>query len=131
MTHGIKALIYPVKDLANAKTLYSALLGIAPSMDEAYYVGFTVDGLDVWVGRASPEVDRPAGLPDVEFWLYDDRHVVLMHYDADGRFVDAEALPSSETARFCGYRDLAVGAAVPFADWWRRHPEVRRDTGSR
>jgi extradiol dioxygenase family protein len=35
MTHGIKALIYPVKDLANAKTLYSALLGVPPSMDEA------------------------------------------------------------------------------------------------
>jgi extradiol dioxygenase family protein len=59
MTHGIKAFIYPVKDLANAKTLYSALLGVAPSMDEAYYVGFTVDGLDVGLdshghSRSSP-----------------------------------------------------------------------------
>lgn len=46
MTHGIKAFIYPVKDLARGKTRHSALLGVEPSMDEAYYVGFTVNGQD-------------------------------------------------------------------------------------
>jgi catechol 2,3-dioxygenase-like lactoylglutathione lyase family enzyme len=47
MTEGIKTFIYPVKDLAKAKTLYSELLGMEPYMDEAYYVGFNVEGLDV------------------------------------------------------------------------------------
>lgn len=47
MPEGIKTFIYPVKDLAKAKTLYSELLGVEPYMDEAYYVGFNVDGLDV------------------------------------------------------------------------------------
>jgi predicted enzyme related to lactoylglutathione lyase len=47
MTEGMKTIIYPVKDLAAAKALYSGLLGVAPSMDEPYYVGFKVDGQDV------------------------------------------------------------------------------------
>jgi predicted enzyme related to lactoylglutathione lyase len=40
MTPALKTVIYPVKDLAQAKTLYSTLLGTEPSMDEAYYVQF-------------------------------------------------------------------------------------------
>lgn len=47
MIEGIRTIIYPVKDLAKARTLYSALLGVEPSMDETYYVGFTVEGQDV------------------------------------------------------------------------------------
>ena len=42
MTSGIRTIIYPVKDLAKAKTLYSELLGVEPYADEAYYVGFRV-----------------------------------------------------------------------------------------
>jgi predicted enzyme related to lactoylglutathione lyase len=47
MTSGLRTVIYPVKDLARAKALYGTLLGVAPYMDEAYYVGFTVGGQDV------------------------------------------------------------------------------------
>lgn len=47
MTSGISTVIYPVKDLARAKTLYGKLLGVAPSMDEAYYVGFSVGDQEV------------------------------------------------------------------------------------
>jgi len=42
MATGLKTIIYPVKDLARAKTLYGKLLGVAPYADEAYYVGFRV-----------------------------------------------------------------------------------------
>ena len=42
MSQGIRVVIYPVKDLAQAKTLYSQLLGVEPYADEAYYVGFRV-----------------------------------------------------------------------------------------
>ena len=47
MTEGIKTIIYPVKNIAQAETLYSKLLGVKPYMDEAYYVAFSVDGQDV------------------------------------------------------------------------------------
>jgi predicted enzyme related to lactoylglutathione lyase len=47
MTSGMKTVMYPVKDIAAARKLYGQLLGVEPYMDEAYYVGFNVDGQDV------------------------------------------------------------------------------------
>ena len=47
MNQGIRTVIYPVKDLAQAKTLYSKLLGREPYMDEAYYVGFRVGDQEI------------------------------------------------------------------------------------
>ena len=41
----MRTVIYPVKDQAQAKTLYGRLLGVVePDMDEPYYVGFSVEG---------------------------------------------------------------------------------------
>src|SRR5688500_15657678 len=47
MTEGVKTIMYPVTDLANAKTLYGELLGVEPYMDEAYYVGFHIEGQNI------------------------------------------------------------------------------------
>ena len=47
MTSGIRTVIYPVKDLAHAKTLFGKLLGVQPYVDEAYYVGFRVGDQEV------------------------------------------------------------------------------------
>ena len=44
---GIRTIIYPVKDIAQAKALFSELLGVEPYMDEAYYVGFRVGDQDI------------------------------------------------------------------------------------
>jgi len=47
MNQGIKQFNYPVEDLAQAKKLYSTLLGIEPYMDKAYYVGFRVGDQEI------------------------------------------------------------------------------------
>jgi predicted enzyme related to lactoylglutathione lyase len=47
MTAGVKTIIYPVKDLAQTKALFSTLLGVEPYADEPYYVGFKDAGQDV------------------------------------------------------------------------------------
>jgi predicted enzyme related to lactoylglutathione lyase len=47
MNQGIRVFIYPVKDIAGAKTLYSQLLGVEPYVDEAYYVGFRVGDQEI------------------------------------------------------------------------------------
>jgi predicted enzyme related to lactoylglutathione lyase len=47
MTAGLNTIIYPVKDIARAKALFSALLEIEPYADEPYYVGFKDAGQDV------------------------------------------------------------------------------------
>lgn len=47
MNQGIRTFIFPVKDIARAKILYSKLLGIDPYADEAYYVGFRVGDQEI------------------------------------------------------------------------------------
>lgn len=47
MAQGMSVIVYPVKDLAQAKTLYGKLLGVEPYADEAYYVGFRVGDHEV------------------------------------------------------------------------------------
>jgi predicted enzyme related to lactoylglutathione lyase len=47
MNQGVRTIIYPVKDIAQAKALYSALLGVEPYADEPYYVGFKVGDQDI------------------------------------------------------------------------------------
>jgi predicted enzyme related to lactoylglutathione lyase len=54
MNKGIKTLIYPVKDIAQAKALYGKLLGVKPYMDEAYYVGFRVGEQEIGLDPHAP-----------------------------------------------------------------------------
>jgi predicted enzyme related to lactoylglutathione lyase len=43
-TQGIKTVLNPVSDLDKAKPVYTALLGVQPSADSAYYVGYDAEG---------------------------------------------------------------------------------------
>ena len=43
-TQGIKTVLHPVSDLAKAKAVYAALLGVTPQADSSYYVGFDTAG---------------------------------------------------------------------------------------
>ena len=69
MTEGIKAIIYPVGDLAKAKTLYGKLLGVEPDMDEPYYVNFNVEGKDVGL---DPNGHGQGMTSPVVYWHVDD-----------------------------------------------------------
>jgi predicted enzyme related to lactoylglutathione lyase len=44
MTSGAKTILFPVTDLTAAKAVYTALLGVEPAHDAAYYVGYEVAG---------------------------------------------------------------------------------------
>jgi len=74
MTTGLRTVIYPVKDLAQSKELFGRLLGVAPYMDEAYYVGFSVDGQDVGL---DPNGHRHGMTGPVGYWHVDDIHATL------------------------------------------------------
>jgi len=47
MNQGISLLVYPVKDIAQAKKLYSTFLGVEPYVDGAYYVGFRIGDQEI------------------------------------------------------------------------------------
>ena len=46
-TQGIQTVLHPVADLAKAKAVYAALLGVPPQTDESYYVGFEAAGQQI------------------------------------------------------------------------------------
>jgi predicted enzyme related to lactoylglutathione lyase len=47
MNEGITTILYPVRDISQAKKLYNKLLGVQPIMDEAYYVGYRIGSQDI------------------------------------------------------------------------------------
>src|SRR4051794_29223727 len=60
MNKGIKTIIYPVKDINTAKTLFSKLLGVEPYSDQPYYVGFKINDQDIGLVPNSPEAGMTA-----------------------------------------------------------------------
>ena len=76
MTSGIKTVIYPVKDLALAKALYGAILGVEPDMDEPYYVGFSVGGQHIGL---DPNGHKNGMTGPVGYW-----HVENIHQSITG-----------------------------------------------
>ncbi len=47
MNSPVRTIVYPVKDLAQAKELYSTLLGVKPYADAPYYVGFRLGDQEI------------------------------------------------------------------------------------
>lgn len=70
-TRGIKTVLHPVTDLEKAKTVYTALLGVEPSADSPYYVGYEVEGQHIGLvpGGAGQGMTGPVAyweVPDIE-----------------------------------------------------------------
>lgn len=61
------------------------------------------------------------GLPDHDFWFFDDRDVYRMHYTSAGAFIGGELLPAPRLNEYRGYREVALAHAVPFASYEERH----------
>ena len=81
MTEGIQTIIYPVKDLAQAKQLYSTLLGVEPYADKPYYVGFRVGGQDIGL---DPNGHRQGISGPICYWHVDDIRQTLQALLAAG-----------------------------------------------
>ena len=45
--NGIKTIVYPVKDAAKAREVFTALLGVPPHTDAPYYVGFSAGDQEI------------------------------------------------------------------------------------
>ena len=70
-TQGIKIVLHPVSDLAAAKAVYAALLGVPPQADESYYVGFEAAGQHIGLvpGGGPQGMTSPVAywhVPDIE-----------------------------------------------------------------
>src|SRR3712207_7070255 len=78
-TQGIKTMLHPVSDLATAKGVYAALLGVPPHTDESYYVGFETAGQHIGLVPGG----GPRGMTSpVAYWHVPDLEVKLTEMTA-------------------------------------------------
>lgn len=64
MSPTIRSLVIPVSDLEATKAVYTALLG-SPHTDQAYYVGYNINGFEVALNPAGAG-GGPVAFADVE-----------------------------------------------------------------
>ena len=83
-TQGIKTVLHPVSDLAKARAVYSALLGVPPMADESYYVGFDAAGQHIGLVPGG----GPQGMTSpVAYWHVPDIEAKLAEVTAAGATV--------------------------------------------
>jgi predicted enzyme related to lactoylglutathione lyase len=69
MTTGVKTILYPVTDLAQAKSIFTALLGVEPQADAPYYVGYDVEGQHIGLVPNGRDNGMTGPVP---YWHVDD-----------------------------------------------------------
>jgi len=83
-TQGIKTVLHPVSDLAAAKAVYAALLGVEPQSDTPYYVGFEAQGQQIGLVPNG----GPQGMTSpVDYWHVPDIEAKLAEVTAAGATV--------------------------------------------
>src|ERR671939_1706438 len=87
-TEGIKTVLHPVSDVAAAKPVYTALLGVPPQTDSAYYVGFEAAGQQIGLVPGG----GPQGMTSpVAYWHVPDIEAKLAQVTAAGATVKEPA----------------------------------------
>jgi predicted enzyme related to lactoylglutathione lyase len=87
-TQGIKTVLHPVSDLAAAKEVYSALLGMSPQHDAPYYVGYEAEGQHIGLVPGG----GPHGMTSpVAYWHVADIEAKLAEVTAAGASVHEAA----------------------------------------
>ncbi len=87
-TQGIKTVLHPVSDLAAAKTVYTALLGVEPQADSPHYVGFDAAGQHIGLLPSG----GPQGMTSpVAYWHVSDIEAKLAEMTAAGAAVKEPA----------------------------------------
>jgi predicted enzyme related to lactoylglutathione lyase len=87
MTDGLKTIIYPVRDLAAATALYRELLGVPPTTEQPYYVGFDVAGQQVGL---DPNGHRNGQVGPVGYWHVPDIRTAVQALVAAGAQVQRD-----------------------------------------
>ncbi|WP_280401808.1 VOC family protein [Nocardia carnea] len=99
MSPTIRSVVVPVSDLGSAKSIYTALFG-APHTDEAYYVGYSVDGFEVGLNPHGDVSEGPVAYSDVED--VDSVRAALLAAGATERSAPREVAPG---VRVCVLQD--------------------------
>ena len=85
---------------------------IRMEFDWGYVDNIVIGGEDIRILDLSRTPDL--GLPDWDFWFFDDEVVLKQIYAEDGTQLGREVLPDADPAEFRRYREIALQHAIPF-----------------
>ena len=105
MPSGIKTLIFPVKDLDTAKSVFGALTGSAPDIDTPYYVQFAIG--DQRIGL-DPNGHERGFHGSVGYWEVDDVKATFVELIAAGA-------TGHESPKDVGNGSLVASVSTPTA----------------
>ncbi|HYK96285.1 MAG TPA: VOC family protein [Candidatus Dormibacteraeota bacterium] len=80
-TQGVKTILHPVTDLAKAKAVYTALLGMEPTSDAPYYVGYDAEGQQIGL---VPNAGAQGMMSPTAYWHVPDIEAKLAEVTAAG-----------------------------------------------
>lgn len=87
MNEGVKTIIYPVSDLAAAKAVFGALLGVDPSSDYPQYVGYDLGGQQIGLNPSGHQYGQTGPIP---YWHVSDLQASLHALTAAGAVITQE-----------------------------------------
>ena len=101
MILGLRTVVYPVGDLAAAKTWYGEATGATPYFDQPFYVGFSIGGFEL--GLVPDGTPGAAGA--TAYWGVADAGTALARLTAMGAAVHEEVTDVGEGIRVAAVRD--------------------------
>ena len=125
-TEGIKTVLHPVSDLAAAKAVYAALLGVPPQTDSAYYVGFEAAGQQIGLVPGG----GPQGMTSpVAYWHVPDIEAKLAEVIAAGATLKDPVRDVGGGRLVATFTDTATSDPIRTVRW-RRGASRRREESS-
>jgi hypothetical protein len=61
--------------------------------------------------------DRAVDLPEIDYWLFDDTLVVVIHYHEDGSPDYIEQVESNDIEQYRRWREIALKESIPFSEY--------------
>ena len=83
-SRALMTAIYPVSDIAAAKSWYAEVFGVEPYFDEPFYVGFNVSGYELGLVPAEAPVHEPGNRGVIAYWGVDNADAAWQHVVAAG-----------------------------------------------
>jgi predicted enzyme related to lactoylglutathione lyase len=68
LAKALMTAIYPVPDIAAAKSWYAAAFGVKPYFDEPFYVGFNVAGYELGLVPSEAPMHEPGNRGVIAYW---------------------------------------------------------------
>jgi predicted enzyme related to lactoylglutathione lyase len=85
---GLATVIYPVNDLARAKTWYAKVFEQQPYFDQPFYVGFNIAGYELGL---VPDEGRPGADGGVAYWRVGEINSAVSRFVGAGANIVSEA----------------------------------------